>query len=115
MTETDYGMQLIEEIEQLSIVTGERRLRIRRTREYISDTEDAVTIEVEKEWEDSDGKNKSLSNATKRKIETKKRLTYDMDYMQAVDDLHDMESLQVMDEAKLGSKSRLFDLLYRYE
>lgn len=97
----------IDEIESLEYSVEKRKLSIRVLEEIIADKKDEMFLVVENEYEE-DKKNPKLSNADKRKIETKKRLSEDICYVKVEDELWDKIEVQMVEEVRLRALNRQF-------
>jgi hypothetical protein len=64
-------------------------------------------ITIEQEYE-ANKKDPFLSNADKRKIEAKKRLTQDDSFINAYNDLYDLKETQMIAELRLSAMKRQF-------
>lgn len=97
----------IDDIEFLEYRVESRKVEIELLEKIISDKKDKMFMVVESEYED-DKKNAALSNADKRKIEVKRRLSEDQCYVKADDGLFDLRDLQMVEEVRLHAMKRKF-------
>lgn len=97
----------IDDIEFLEYSVEKRKLGIQVLEEIIADKKDEMFLVVENEYEE-DKKNSKLSNADKRKIEVKKRLSEDTCYVKVEDELWDKIEVQMVEEVRLRALKRQF-------
>jgi ABC-type lipopolysaccharide export system ATPase subunit len=97
----------LDHIEFREYQVEKRKLDIANLEQIISDKKDEMFLIVESEYEE-DKKNVFLSNAEKRKIEVKKRLSEDPSYVKAEDDLYDLKEIQMVEEVRLRAMKRQF-------
>lgn len=97
----------IDDIEFLEYSVEKRKLGIQVLEEIIAGKKDEMFLVVENEYEE-DKKNTKLSNADKRKMEVKKRLSEDTCYVKVEDELWDKIEVQMVEEVRLRALKRQF-------
>lgn len=97
----------LDTIGELTVIVSSRDKRMRNIKKFISDKERNMQIEIEREYA-KDKKNDELSNETKRKTKAAETLLLDDDYLRALDELDELEDVQIVESAKLGSLKRQF-------